>query len=407
MTFRYGVIGAGRQGTAAAYDIARFGDAESIVLADSNHDRAAESAARVNALAGRDIARSAHVNVNDPESVGGLLDNLDACVSAVPYYHNAEVARAAIAAGCSMCDLGGNTDVVLEELALDDEARRAGVSIVPDCGVGPGMISNLAVFAIEKFDTAEEVLIYDGGLPRHPRPPFNYACFFNIEGLTNEYAGDALYLKDGAVARVPCFDEAEYELIDVPQLGNLEAFTTSGALSTMVTSYAGKLRTLKNKTLRYPGHYALFKGLADLGMLDLEPLPVNGGTVVPRQLLHALIAPKFAPAPDDTDLMVIHIRARGQIDGAPASLTLDMLDLYDPATGFTAMERTTGYHAAIVAQMLARGEVARGAIPLERAVNATRMVEEMARREMPVRVDIRRETKSEVEEVNGEGETNR
>ncbi len=391
MKFHYGVIGSGRQGTAAAYDLARFGDAESVVLADSNLERAVESAARVNALAGVDIARSAHVNVHDPESIAGLLQNLDACVSAVPYYLNTGVARASIEAGCSMCDLGGNTDVVLEELALDEEARRAGVSLVPDCGVGPGMISNLAVFAIEKFDVAEEVLIYDGGLPRDPRPPFNYACFFNIEGLTNEYAGDALYLRDGAVARVPCFDETEYELVDVPQLGKLEAFTTAGALSTMVTTYAGKLRTLKNKTLRYPGHYALFKGLADLGMLELEPLSIDAGSVVPRQLLHALIVPKFTPAPDDTDLMVIHIRASGKIGGAAARLTLDLLDLYDHATGFTAMERTTGFHAAIVAQMMARGEIARGAVPLERAVNAARMVEELARRGMPVNLHIERE----------------
>lgn len=388
MTFRYGVLGAGRQGTAAAYDIARFGDAESVVLADSNLDAATASAARVNQLAGGDLARSAHVNAHDPESLAGLLGNLDACVSAVPYYLNTGVARAAIAARCSMCDLGGNTDVVLEELALDDEARRASISLVPDCGVGPGMISNLAVFAIEKLDTAHDIFIYDGGLPRNPRPPFNYACFFNIEGLTNEYAGDALYLKDGAVLRVPCFDEAEYELIDVPELGKLEAFTTSGALSTMVTTYAGKLRTLKNKTLRYPGHYALFKGLADLGLLDLEPFAVDGVTVVPRHLLHSLIIPKFAPAPGDTDLMVIHIRARGEIDGDEATLTLDMLDLYDEPTGFTAMERTTGFHAAIVAQMMARGEIPRGAVPLERAVNAARMVEELARRGMQVNVQI-------------------
>jgi lysine 6-dehydrogenase len=388
MKLRYGVLGAGRQGTAAAYDIARFGDAESVLLGDADIRSARESAARVNTLIGRELAQPVEVNARAPESMGQFLRGLQACVSAVPYYLNVAVARAAIAAGCSLCDLGGNTGVVLEELALDAEARGAGVSVIPDCGVGPGLISNLAVFALEKFHAPQEVLIYDGGLPQRPRPPFNYACFFNIEGLTNEYAGDALYIQEGRAARVKCFDEAEYELIDVPGLGQLEAFTTSGALSTMVTTFEGKLRTLKNKTLRYPGHYALFKGMSDLGLLDTEPISVGGASIAPRKLLHALLIPRFAPRPSDQDLMVIHIRARGLLGGKAMRLTLDMLDLYDEATGFTAMERTTGFHAAIVAQMMARGETERGAIPLERAVNAARMVEEVGRRGMEVKTEM-------------------
>src|ERR1051325_6973636 len=388
MTLRYGVLGAGRQGTAAAYDIARFGDAELVLLGDASMDAASESAARVNTLMGRNVARPVEVNARVPESLGPFLRGLNACVSAVPYYLNVGVARAAIAAGCSLCDLGGNTDVVLAELSLDEEARAADVSVIPDCGVGPGLISNLAVFAIEKFDAPQEVLIYDGGLPQHPRPPFNYACFFNIEGLTNEYAGDALYLEDGAPKRVKCFEETEYELIDVPSLGQLEAFTTSGALSTMVTTFEGRLRTLKNKTLRYPGHYALFKGMSDLGLLNTEPVSIDDASIAPRRLLHALLVPRFAPRPGDQDLMVIHIRARGLVGGKRTSLTLDMLDLYDEATGFTAMERTTGFHAAIVAQMMARGETERGAIPLERAVNAARMVEEVGRRGMEVKTKM-------------------
>ncbi|HEX8144539.1 MAG TPA: saccharopine dehydrogenase C-terminal domain-containing protein [Pyrinomonadaceae bacterium] len=387
MPLRFGVVGAGRQGTAAAYDIARFGDAELVLLGDADEGAARASAARVNTLLGRQIAEPAVVNARAPESLGQFLRGLDACVSAVPYYLNPAVARAAIAAGSSMCDLGGNTEVVLEELALDAEARGAHVSIIPDCGVGPGLISNLAVFCIEKFDAAQEVLIYDGGLPQRPRPPFNYACFFNIEGLTNEYAGEALYLHDGAPRRIKCFDETEYELIDIPGLGQLEAFTTSGALSTMVETFEGKLLTLKNKTLRYPGHYALFKGIADLGLLGTEPLRVEETSVVPRKLLHALLIQSFTPAPGDEDLMVIHIRARGISGGVPARLTLDLLDLYDEATGFTAMERTTGFHAAIVAQMMARGETPRGAHPLERAVNAARMVEEVGRRGMEVKIE--------------------
>lgn len=388
MAFRYLVLGAGRQGTAAAYDLARFGQAISVMLADADLDLAQASAARVNELVGRNTACPVQLDVRDSHRLIELGTESDVCLSAVPYYFNLDIARAAIAAKCSMCDLGGNTQIVREELLLDAAARATQITIVPDCGVGPGMIANLAVYAMERLDAAQEVLIYDGGLPQRPRPPFNYVLFFNIAGLTNEYAGEALYLKNGAPTPVKCFDEEEFETIDIPPLGRLEAFVTAGGLSTMVHTYEGKLLTLKNKTLRYPGHYAFFKGLSDAGMLDQNPVRVGKESIEPREFLHTLLAPRLAPVPDDRDLMMIHILARGEKGGKRARVTLDLLDRYDEATGFAAMERTTGFHLAIVAAMIARGELAPGVIPLERAVNASRMVEELSLRHMETHVSV-------------------
>lgn len=388
MAFRYVVLGAGRQGTAAGYDLARFGDAESVTFADAEGSAAERAASRVNELLGRPIASGAAVQVTDPGALAERLKGAAACVSAVPFHFNPAIARACVAAGCALTDLGGNSDCVREELALDAAARQAGVAIVPDCGVGPGMIANLAVRVIEQFDRADEVLIYDGGLPQTPRPPFNYACFFNIEGLTNEYVGDAQYLIDGKVAAVACFDPAETERIEIPELGELEAFTTSGALTTLTGACVGKLRTLKNKTLRYPGHAALMRNLIDLGFLSETAIDLGGASVVPRDLAHRLLADKFAPEPGEHDLMVIHIRARGERGGKPAEVTLDMLDRLDAATGFTAMERTTGFHAAIVAQLAARGQVEPGARPPEEAVGAARMIEELARRGINVTLSV-------------------
>ncbi|HMW01643.1 MAG TPA: saccharopine dehydrogenase C-terminal domain-containing protein [Acidobacteriota bacterium] len=384
MSFVYGVLGAGRQGTASGYDIARFGDAEAVIMADSNGKVAEESAARINRLVGKEIARGVELNAKDPAAVAAYFEPLDSCVSAIPYFLNFEATKAAIAAKCHFCDMGGNTGVVMQQLGLHADATQAGVSVVPDCGVGPGMISNLAVYLVEQFEVAEDILIYDGGLLQQPRPPFNFALFFNIEGLTNEYWGDALYLVDGKVKPTACFADDEYELIEIPGLGMFEAFVTSGGLSTMVPTYEGKLKTLKNKALRYPGHVALFKGLRDIGLFNLDPIEVGGVSVVPRQVLHTLLDPKIAPLPEDKDMMVIHIVGRGQKGGAPAEIHLDIVDRLEETTGFYAMERMTGFHAAIVAQMMARGEVAQGAVSLEKAVNATRMVEEMAKRDMNV-----------------------
>jgi lysine 6-dehydrogenase len=268
------------------------------------------------------------------------------------------------------------------QLQLHNLAQAAEISVIPDCGVGPGMISNLAVYAIEQLDVAQDVCIYDGGLLEKPRPPFNYALFFNIGGLINEYYGDARYIKDGKLAAVPALDDSEYELVDIPGFGELECFVTSGALSTMAQTYEGRLRTLKNKTLRYPGHFALIKPLLDAGLMELAPITVGNNQVVPRAVLEALLEPRFAPEPGDRDVMVIHIVATGSKSGEQTTVNVDLAAHHDEVTGFTAMERTTGFHLAIVAAMMARGETPRGAVPLEVAVPAGALVEQLGLRQL-------------------------
>jgi lysine 6-dehydrogenase len=385
---KYGVLGAGRQGVAAAYDLARFGQSEQIWLADVDAASAAAGAQRVNQLLGREAVIPKACDVSDPAAVGNLIREWDVCASAVPYDYNLALTKAAIDSNCCFCDLGGNTGVVEAQLALHAPALAAGISVIPDCGVGPGMISNLAVHAIEQLDVAQDVVIYDGGIPENPRPPFNYALFFNIGGLINEYYGQARYIVEGELVNVSTLDTSEYELVDIPGFGELEGFVTSGALSTMAQTYRGRLRTLKNKTLRYPGHFAFIKPLLDTGLMAIESIAVGNTEVVPRQVLEALLGPLFAPHEGDRDVMVIHVVASGTKGGAKTVVTVDLAARHDEVTGFTAMERTTGFHLGIVAAMMARGETPRGAIPLEVAVPAGTLVEELHARGLGPEVAI-------------------
>jgi len=387
---KYGVLGAGRQGIAAAYDLAKFANADQIWLVDADDTAAVAGAERVNQLVDRRAVIPKICDADDTAAAGALMREWDVCASAVPYRYNLGLTQAAIDAHCSFCDLGGNTDVVKMQLQLHDQALVAGVSIIPDCGVGPGAISNLAVHAIEQLDKAEDVVIYDGGIPENPRPPFNYALYFNIDGLINEYHGEARYIVDGELVNVPTLDASEYELVDIPGFGELEAFVTSGALSTMSHTYRGRLRTLKNKTLRYRGHFALIKPLLDVGLMDTNPIAVGADQVVPRQVLGALLEPLFAPQDGDRDVMVIHIVATGNKDGEPTRVTVDLAAHHDNATGFTAMERTTGFHLAVVAAMMASGQTPRGAVPLEVAVPAEALVRQLDSRGLGPQVGISR-----------------
>ncbi|HSJ57438.1 MAG TPA: saccharopine dehydrogenase C-terminal domain-containing protein [Anaerolineae bacterium] len=385
MGYTYAVLGAGRQGTAAAYDLIKLGDADRVLLADQSLDAAHRAADRVANLLHTDKAVAVHLDVTDYVALTTFLDGVDAFLSAVPYYLNYDIARAAVHAGASMCDLGGNVDVVRRQLELDAAASAAGISIVPDCGQVPGMGTTLIVHAMNQLDEVDDVMMWDGGLPQEPRPPFNYFLTFHAAGLTNEYAEPPIYLRDGKVTQAEAL--AELETIDFPPpIGRLEAFTSAGGVSTLPWTYEGKVRTIHNKTLRYPGHHAQLRAFFDLGLMSQEPVVVDGQEIVPRRVFETLFEQRVI-FPDDKDLCIIHIRATGRKEGRPAEAIVSMIDYHDDATGFRAMERTTGWDGAIVAAMMARGQTPRGAHPVEVAVPPDLFVQELECR--GIQVDTR------------------
>ena len=386
MGFVYAVVGAGRQGTAAAYDMAKHGNAEKVLIGDKSFANAEKAANRVNKLLNINIAEAKQVDVKDFSSLVDFLNGIDAFLSSVPYYYNLDITKAAINVKASMCDLGGNTDLVLEQLKLDHQAKDAGISIVPDCGQVPGMGTTLCVYTMSLLDEPHEVYMWDGGLPQNPRTPFNYLLTFNVEGLTNEYAEPTLFLRNGKLVEIQPLEELE-EIDFPPPVGRLEAFTTGGGTSTAPWTFEKKLKTYQNKTVRYPGHFVQLRAWWDLGLFDLKPVTIKNQEVIPREVLHALLEPKVV-IPGDKDLVVIKIKCLGLKDGKEAEVVLDLIDYYDESTGFTAMERTTGWDASIVAIMMAQGKVQKGAIPVELAIPGDYFVQELAKRGIQVNVQI-------------------
>ena len=378
----YAVLGAGRQGTAAAYDMARWGNAHRIIMADRDMEAARRAADRVNRMVGAAIAEPAQVDVTDLDAVERLLRGVDAALSAVPYIYNLGITQAAIRARCSLCDLGGNTAIVRQQHAFHEEALAAGVSIIPDCGQVPGLGTTLIVYAMELLDQVVDVYMWDGGIPQNPRPPFNYLLTFHIAGLTNEYAEPAIFLRNWEIVEVEPMTELETVEFP-PPIGTLEAFVAGGGTSTMPWTFRGRLRTLQNKTLRHPGHFAQLRAFYDLGLWDTRPIRVGDVEVVPREVFHVLFEPKVT-FPGDKDTVIVRVRAVGKKDGRDAEAVVELIDHFDDETGFTAMERATGWSAAIVAEMMAHGRTPRGAGGVETFVPARPFVEEMRRRGLNV-----------------------
>jgi len=390
MAYSYAVLGAGRQGTAAAYDMARWGEAKRVLLADRDLAIAEHAAHRVNHLIGSKVAEAAQVEVTDMAALEHVLRGVDAFISAVPYYYNLDITRVAVKVKACMCDLGGNTDIVRQQHAFNAVARNQGISIIPDCGQVPGLGSSLTVYTMGLLDEATDVYMWDGGIPQNPQPPFNYLLTFHIAGLTNEYAEPAIFLRDGKVTQVEPMTELEtVEFSD--SVGTLEAFVAGGGTSTMPWTFEGKLRTLQNLTLRYPGHFKQLRAFWDLGLWDLKPVLVGKNQVVPREVFHALYEPMvtFPNDPEKSkDIVLVRVKALGKKAGRPAKAEVELEDRFDETTGFTAMERTTGWDAAIVAEMMAHGLTPRGAGGVESFVPAVPFMNELRRRGFHVKENV-------------------
>ena len=375
--FRYGVIGSGRQGTAVAFHLATWGATERVLLADRDMEVASQASARVNQLIGRDVAFPRHVDVSDSHLLADTLASVEVIVCAVPYSMILACTRAAIEAGTSMVDLGGHTETVLQQLELDGSATAAATTIVPDCGMGPGMSNTMGLAALERLQlagaTPRELRLWDGGLPQDPPPPWGYVASFNIEGLTNEYDGEAVFLREGRVTKVRSLTELEHVVFD--GLGTLEAFVTSGGTSILPYALEGTLDTFENKTCRYPGHFERFRAFRDLGLFSEQVVVIDGVPIRPRDLYHVLLGAQIH-GDRVQDVCVIRARAAGEKDGATMTATLELVDHYDAETGFTAMERVTGGHAAIMATLIARGAIPPGVRSLERTVPARIFLEE-------------------------------
>ncbi|MBM4118497.1 hypothetical protein FJ251_12325 [bacterium] len=372
------VLGAGLQGSAAAYDLVTHGGATRLTLVDAEGAALTRCLTELPALSAAG-ATARVLDLADPAALAPLLAEADACFSALPYFLNLPVAEACARAGVHYVDLGGNTDIVRQTLALDPLARASGACLVPDCGLAPGLAATVAMAAIAGLAGVESLKIRVGGLPQRPRPPLDYSLFFSVHGLINEYMGEAVALRGGELVSVPTLAEVE-SLEFPPPVGRCEAFATLGGTSTLPWTLRGRVRELDYKTVRYPGHAEKIRLLKQLGYFDEAPLSVEGRAVAPRALSAALLTRALSEE-GVRDLVVFRVEAVGESPAGRRRRRFEMIDFYDEATGLSAMRRTTAFPAATVLSLIAQGEGAGpGAHSLEVALPAERCLAELARR---------------------------
>ena len=374
------VLGAGLQGSACAYDLLQNKDVDEVRLADI---RIGELEPFLAPYSGKRLIPTP-LDVRDTDAAHGLMRDSDAVMSALPYYFNYDMAVCAVDAGVHFCDLGGNTEIVFKQKTLHDRAKADGVSVIPDCGLAPGMVNILAEHGIRQLDEVEAVRIYVGGLPQKPEPPLNYQIVYSLEGVLDYYTTLSWVLRDGKRTRVKALSEREAVEFAAP-IGTLEAFHTAGGLSTMAFRYEGRIPTMEYKTLRYPGHASLMESIRELGLLDLEPVDVKGHHIVPRDAFIATVGPRLRK-PHGRDLVALRVVAQGKKGGKPKRVGWELLDRYDEKTGISAMERTTGFSLAITGVTQVRKQVTgAGVLTPDEAMPPELYIRELAKRGIEIK----------------------
>jgi lysine 6-dehydrogenase len=369
------VLGAGLQGCACTYDLLQNPAISQVTLADVRPVKLPKF------LAGdwKGRLRTIQLDVTDMPAVSAAFKGQAAVMSAIPYYYNGPMAEAAVEAGCHFSDLGGNTDIVLEQKKLHDKALAKDLSVIPDCGLAPGMVNILAAEGIRRLDHADKVKIFVGGLPQAPEPPLNYQIVYSLEGALDYYTTPSWVLRGGKPVQVDALSEVEPVEFPSP-VGTLEAFHTGGGISTLPFAYDGKIDTMEYKTLRYPGHVAIMRPIRELGLLANQPIEVKGAKVSPRDLFIAAVHPKLFK-PEGRDLVALQVQVTGRKQGKPARVTFRLIDYYDPQHNISAMMRTTGYSLSITGQMQVDGRVkVKGVHTPDEAMPFDAYVSELARR---------------------------
>ncbi|MGI2327841.1 saccharopine dehydrogenase C-terminal domain-containing protein [Planococcus sp. YIM B11945] len=369
------VLGAGLMGKQAAKDLIVSSEVEKVYLADLDQ----EQTAAFKKLLQSDKLVVLPLDANDEASLANVLTKADVAINALFYTFNEKVAKAAVACGVHLVDLGGHIGgATAAVLALHEQAEEKGVTLIPDLGVAPGMINILTGYGASKLDYVSDIKLFVGGIPVHPEPPLEYNHVFSLEGVFDHYTDPSHVIRDGELLEVPSLSEIEF--VEFEGFGELEAFHTSGGTSTLTETFSD-VEALEYKTVRYKGHADKFRLLVDLGFTDRDKtVTVDGRNIRVRDVLREVLKPITALG-DKQDAVVLRVIVSGKKADEEMAYVYDMITVKDMAAGVTAMARATAYTISVVAQMIGNGLIdKRGSYPPELIVPGEEYIEEMARR---------------------------
>jgi lysine 6-dehydrogenase len=349
------VVGCGNIGSVAAEDLAKSMNSVEIVVADREGAKAKEVAERI----GENNVFWIQLDATKRDEIAKALKDFDLAMGFLPGKLGYHLAEACIDLKKDLVDVSYMAE---NPLALNDKAAKAGVTIIPDCGLAPGISNILVGHAAGKLDEVCTIRIMVGGLPEKPVPPLDYIITWSPESLIDEYTRKAKIVKEGKIVEVEALSGLED--VEFPNVGVLEAFYTDGLRTLPYT--VRNVNVMWEKTLRYPGHAEKIGLLKALGFFDEEPISVDGVSLAPRRLTVKLFERQLR-RPEIRDIVAMKVEVSGIKNDKHVCHVYHLLDRYDEKHGITAMARTTAYPASIIAQLILKKAVKeKGVVPPEK-----------------------------------------
>jgi len=349
------IVGCGNIGSVAAEDLANSMSSIEVVIADKDEKRAKTVADGI----GKSNVSHRTIDVTNRKTLVHTLSDFDVILGFLPGKLGYQLIEACIEAERDLVDVSFMAENPLE---LSNNAVKAAVTIVPDCGLAPGISNLLVGQAAASLDEVCDVHIMVGGLPEKDVPPLGYVITWSPDSLIDEYTRKARIVRKGKIVDVEVL--SGLETIGFPGFGKLEAFFTDGLRTLMYTIRS--TGDMWEKTLRYSGHAEKIKLLKMLGFFEDTQVQVDGTAVSPRKLTAKLLGKKLTN-PEMHDIVALKVEVSGIANGKKTRRVYHLLDECDRKRGITAMARTTAYPASIVAQLMLKKLVKeKGVVPPEK-----------------------------------------
>lgn len=300
---------------------------------------------------------------------------------------------------------------------LDQQAKDAGIIILNEIGVDPGIDHMSAMKIFHKVEDEGGKIVsfmsYCGGLPAQEANtnPLGYKFSWAPKGVLKAASNGAQYMKDGEIVKIDGPDLFKnYWFVDVEGAGTLEAYPNRNSLDyielynlkDVKTMYRGTFRNVSHcdtwyimsqmgffkeeetfenlegtvqdfiltkmfkvgkdeclKTLlmekyNLPAESVILKKFAWLGFFDETPVPIkNGGAI---DVLTAIMLEKMSYEKGERDLLVLHHQFVAEYPDKTQKITSTMID-YGIPNGDTSMARTVSLPAAIGVHMILQGKI--------------------------------------------------
>lgn len=353
MGYNYLVIGgAGRVGQVIAFHLLTQDDTDNVTIADLDYERAAavrDELSKLFKLKGTPHALELNVAEASDSILKQAIGSFDVVISAVPAPLNPRIAHAAIEAGTHYTDLGGVIETTREIKAYEYGAKKFGVSVIPDKGFMPGLGNVQLQRLIDLFhsDVPLVAMIAAGAVPLIPESPSNYQGAFSMAGLKHFCYGKTPVLINGDVQfvdpfkQVIAFDTPVQLRAICPEFETMEAFVTSGASLAPWDLQSRGVTDFAELTLRWPGF-------------------VDYVSDIPEEKFEEVMGQLPTTDARHPDIVYMSVLLEELESHKPRKASYTLMERFDPETGFSALERTTAFPAAIMAQFQARGRIEAG-----------------------------------------------